>query len=78
MPRYYFNYRSGEKSEPYLDDEGIDLPDLSAAREEAIGGARDIAADRVRSGHPWILMHLLRLPMVTAIRCSRSRFVKLW
>ena len=35
-----------------LDLEGQCLPDLDAAREEAIAGLRDIAADRVRSGQP--------------------------
>jgi hypothetical protein len=30
--------------------EGAELPDLEAARQEAIQGARDIIADRIRAG----------------------------
>jgi hypothetical protein len=34
MPRYFFNIRDGET---IIDDEGTELPDLDAARAEAIG-----------------------------------------
>ncbi len=33
-----------------LDEEGRDLPDLAAAREEAIRNARSIMAEEVRAG----------------------------
>jgi len=50
MPLYFFNLCSG--TQKTLDLEGQELPDLGAAREEAIAGARDIAADCVRFGEP--------------------------
>jgi hypothetical protein len=47
MPQYFFNIHTdgGEARDP----EGQCLPDIDAAREEAVTGAREIAADRVRS-----------------------------
>jgi hypothetical protein len=48
MPKYFFNIHSG--TEKAGDPEGQCLSDLDAAREEAIAGARDIAADCVRFG----------------------------
>jgi hypothetical protein len=50
MPRFYFHMSSGEE---FIEDpEGSDLPDLAAARAEAIDAARELMADRVRTGHP--------------------------
>lgn len=53
MPRYFFTIRSG--TEEASDPEGQCFPDLDAARTEAIGSAREIAADRVRFGKPLYL-----------------------
>jgi hypothetical protein len=39
MPRYYFSITS---ERPFDDVDGLDLPDLAAAREEASGFARDL------------------------------------
>jgi hypothetical protein len=39
MPRFYFSLRS---SRPFDDTDGLDLPHLTAAREEAVGFARDL------------------------------------
>ena len=50
MPQYFFNVLVGDQKAP--DSEGECLPDLEVAREEAIVGLREIAADRVRSGEP--------------------------
>ena len=33
-----------------LDPDGSDLPDLEAARAEALAGARDILAEKLRTG----------------------------
>lgn len=50
MPRFYFHMRSGED---FIEDpEGSELPDLAAARAEAIAAARELMADRIRNGHP--------------------------
>jgi hypothetical protein len=39
MPRYYFSLSNGRCFE---DTDGLELPDLAAAREEANGFARDL------------------------------------
>jgi hypothetical protein len=43
MPRYYFNVRQNK----FLlkDDEGADLADLNAVREEAVASAREILSE---------------------------------
>lgn len=48
MPRYFFHIREG--SDLIEDFEGLELPDLASVEEEAIHAAREIMADRVRSG----------------------------
>jgi hypothetical protein len=47
MPLYYFNLHD---SMDIIDDEGRDLPDISAARAEAINAAHEIMCEQVRSG----------------------------
>jgi hypothetical protein len=41
MPRYFFNVSGSD----FVDDEGIDLPDVEAARREAIRAARELAGN---------------------------------
>jgi len=48
MARFYFNYRQADCLVP--DDEGRDLPDEEAAREEAIAAARDLVGNCIRHG----------------------------
>jgi ABC-type taurine transport system substrate-binding protein len=54
MPRYYFHI---EDHRTYVDQVGVELPDLQAARDEAIGAAgqilRDGAAKNLWGGKPW-------------------------
>jgi len=50
MPRFFLHIRDGESLIP--DEEGSDLPSLDAARQEALQGARDILAEKVRLGEP--------------------------
>ena len=40
MPHFYFNIRKVETT--VLDPEGVDLPDLPAAREEAVATIREL------------------------------------
>lgn len=47
MPRYYFHIRDARGIS--RDDEGTDLPDLEAARQEAKASARDLIADAMKS-----------------------------
>lgn len=48
MPRYFFHMREGDD---FIEDlEGIDLPDAASVHDEAIQAAREIMADRIRSG----------------------------
>lgn len=56
MPKFYFNIKDGEE----LPDEfGTELPDMAAARKEAVHVAaqfiRDRADDALWSGTPWQL-----------------------
>lgn len=48
MPHYFFDLVNGIGY--VTDEEGRELPDLSAAREQAIREARSIMAEDVRSG----------------------------
>ncbi len=47
MGRFYFHVRAGD--ELTLDEEGVDLPDFSAARREAILAARELLAEAIES-----------------------------
>jgi hypothetical protein len=48
MGRFYFHLRNGDKLLP--DDDGVDLPDFSAAKREAVLAARELLAEAIRSG----------------------------
>ena len=48
MPRYYFHVFNG--SGETRDDEGVELPDLEAARLEALWGIRSMLRDEIASG----------------------------
>jgi hypothetical protein len=49
MPRYFFNIaHPGEPSIP--DEEGEQLEDLAAARQEAVASLRDLIADAAKRG----------------------------
>jgi hypothetical protein len=45
MSRYYFNLREDDELIP--DDEGVELPTMESAREEAIRGLADCARDAI-------------------------------
>jgi hypothetical protein len=54
MTRFYLHLlRAG--NELIADDEGIDLPDLSAARREAMQSARELLCEAIKGGRPEIL-----------------------
>lgn len=48
MPRYFFNIVEGNSSA--IDPDGADLPDVAAARREAVLSVRAIVGDDLRSG----------------------------
>jgi hypothetical protein len=48
MARFYFHLRAGDELTP--DDEGIELPDFSAAQREAVLAAREILAEAIKNG----------------------------
>ena len=50
MGRFYFHLRAGDQLLP--DEEGLDLPDFSAARREAIEAARELLAEAIKDGRP--------------------------
>ena len=50
LRRFYFHLSAG--TEIALDEEGTELPDLSAAKGEAVLAARELLADAIKSGDP--------------------------
>jgi len=48
MSRYYFHLRQG--TELHADEEGAELPDLAAARAEALNGLRSLLGEAMRFG----------------------------
>ena len=48
MPRFFFNVFDDAA---VIDEVGLDLPDLAAARQAAIEEARAVISEEVRSGH---------------------------
>jgi hypothetical protein len=50
MPRYFFNIEDGNGAVTN-DEEGNDLPDLDAVREEATEAARQIMSQSILVGH---------------------------
>ena len=50
MPVYFLHIRRGK--DVVVDEEGVELPDLQAAREEALASVRDIVAEDVRTQRP--------------------------
>ena len=53
MPRYFFNIRNHD-NDKIVDDEGVDLPDLEAAKEEARYDIIDLLNSRsIALGNEW-------------------------
>jgi hypothetical protein len=50
MGRFHFHLQAGDQI--VQDDQGVDLPDLSAAQREAILAARELLAEAIKSGKP--------------------------
>jgi nucleoid-associated protein YgaU len=48
MPRYFFHLREGDRVLP--DHDGSELPNLEAARAEAIQSARELLAAKLKAG----------------------------
>ncbi len=48
MPRYFFHVRENEGI--VEDEEGLDFPDLGAARADALEAAREIMVAHIRKG----------------------------
>ena len=53
MARYFFNIYNDEET---LDEEGLELPDASAALARAVDEVRNFAAESVKS-HSHLVMH---------------------
>jgi hypothetical protein len=52
MRRFYLHVKYGDEIFP--DQEGIELPDIDAARSEALQTARELLGDAVRGGKPTV------------------------
>ena len=79
MSRYFLHLRYADQS-VVEDPEGLDLPSLQAAEEEALHGIRDLVAADIRGGHEVTLnaiviadnqgRHLATVPVRAALRKS--------
>jgi hypothetical protein len=56
VPRYYFHIHNDLDAE---DEEGTELPDLAAAREHALKGARDLVCHDIKQGHVNLDHHII-------------------
>jgi len=75
MAMFYFHIQTG--NELVEDEEGSDLVDLTAARDEAIESARGMLAETIRWGGDWTDKafviaddqgrHLMSMPMTEAM-----------
>lgn len=52
MVRFYFHIK--EDGRMVLDDEGVDLPDVDAAKREALQCAREMLGDAIKAGKPTV------------------------
>jgi hypothetical protein len=50
MARYHFNFKTGDTTQ--VDDEGMELPHLSAALREAELAAREVLAEAIKARKP--------------------------
>ncbi|MPR10714.1 DUF6894 family protein [Microvirga tunisiensis] len=50
MSRYFLHLKQADQS-VVEDTEGLDLPSLQAAQEEALQGIRDVVAADIKGGH---------------------------
>lgn len=48
MPRFYFHVYNDIIA---TDEEGLDLPDVDAAREQAMDSARELVCESIHKGH---------------------------
>jgi hypothetical protein len=58
MPRYHLNIHDDAVA---LDEDGAEFADLAAAREAAVGGAREMMAARLMGGKPITLSHRIEI-----------------
>jgi len=64
MPRYFFHIHDGAC---YIDEDGIELPNLSAARRMATETAGAMLSDdpgQLWDGHPWRMVVTLRQEVI--------------
>lgn len=77
MPRFYFNIYEDVALE---DEDGIELPDLEAARRAALAGIRGLLCDQLREGR-LILHHRVEIAdaggaLLLSIRFEEAVLVK--
>jgi hypothetical protein len=58
MTRYHINVFDDVE---VIDEEGVELPDLAAAKARGIRGGRAMMADHVKAGRPLRLFHRIEI-----------------
>lgn len=76
MPRFFFDSSDGR--EIIRDEIGIDLPDVLAARDEAINGLPDIARDKLPDGSSRDFMVKVRDEAGTYLFEARLTLTLVW
>ena len=77
MPRYFFNIVEGERKTLLRDSDGVDLPNLSEAKKEALGLARDISKHNLPTQTSRIVVSNSSGQEVTTVRLSDVRTSKI-
>ena len=76
VPKFFFDIHDGELT---TDDVGTDLPDLSAARDQAVTVLPDIARDELPDGDERVFQVVVRdedgKPVFKATMSLRCRFL---
>jgi hypothetical protein len=50
VPRFHFHIRHEPTGTVDMDGEGLDLPDIAAAKAEALQAAKELVIERIRAG----------------------------
>jgi hypothetical protein len=70
MPRFYFHLYNDEI---VRDEEGLDLPDMDAARDEAMRAARELIGEEAKRGQV-TLSHRIEVEDEIGLPCFTIRY----
>jgi hypothetical protein len=74
MPRYYFDIHKNEQVVPDLD--GVEMPDLAAAVDEAHFAAREMIAEAIKADRPSVLRYAFEIADGDGSTLYRVKFIE--